>query len=61
MLGMKVDDADIWNDVKSGAVKGFSIEGIFNEVSVTMSIESLLSDLDKLLNDVKKGLKGEVG
>jgi hypothetical protein len=26
-----------------------------------MSIESLLSDLDKLLNDVKKGLKGEVG
>jgi len=60
MLGMKVDDADIWNDVKSGAVKGFSIEGIFNEVSVTMSIESLLSDLDKLLNEVSQGLKGEV-
>jgi hypothetical protein len=53
MLGMKVDDLSIWEEVKNGSVKGFSIEGIFNEVSVNMSSESLLSDIEMFLIDYK--------
>jgi hypothetical protein len=55
MVGMKVDDASIWEEVKSGAVKGFSIEGIFNEVSVNMSSESLLNDIDMFLISFRGG------
>ncbi len=55
MVGMKVDDDGIWEDVKSGAVKGFSIEGIFNEVSVNMSTSSLLGDIERLLIELKSG------
>lgn len=29
MISMKVNNDDVWNDVKSGKVKGFSIEGYF--------------------------------
>jgi hypothetical protein len=36
-IGTKVDDASVWNDVKEGKVKGYSIEGFFNEVGVAMS------------------------
>ena len=32
MLGVKVDDEQVWNDVKAGTIKGFSIEGMFNEI-----------------------------
>ena len=31
MVSMKVDNPEIWNKVKSGEVKGFSIEGYFAE------------------------------
>ena len=59
MLGMKVDDASIWEDVKNGTVKGFSIEGIFNEVSVNMAAStSWLDDIECVLIDLKEK-KGE--
>jgi hypothetical protein len=54
MLGMKVDDPAIWEEVKAGSVKGFSIEGIFNEVSVTMSAAtSWVEDIEALLIDLR--------
>lgn len=53
MIGMKVDEPAIWEEVKAGSVKGFSIEGIFNEVSVNMSIESFLIDIDRFLSGFK--------
>lgn len=52
MLGVKVDDDAVWNEVKSGAIKGFSIEGMFNEVEaqLTSNVESLLlKELETLL------------
>ena len=36
-IGTKVDEDHVWNDVKEGKVKGYSIEGFFNEVGVAMS------------------------
>ena len=31
MISMKVDNDEVWNKVKSGEIKGFSIEGYFTE------------------------------
>jgi hypothetical protein len=38
MISMKVDNEDVWNDVKAGKVKGFSIEGYFAD-KLEMSLE----------------------
>lgn len=44
-IGAKVDDDNVWEEVKSGAIRGFSIEGMFTEQSVEMhaiNVEALL-------------------
>lgn len=43
-IGMfKIDDSKIWNDyVKTGKVKGFSIEGLFSHKLVKASLEQIL-------------------
>jgi hypothetical protein len=38
MISMKVDNDQVWNDVKEGKVKGFSIEGFFAD-KLEMSME----------------------
>ncbi len=56
-IGTKVEDNEVWNDVKEGKVKGYSIEGFFNEVGVSMSgvknyEAELVLELDQLLSKV---------
>jgi hypothetical protein len=53
---MKVDNEEIWQEyVKSGKVKGFSIEGFFADKSTTMSKEEvMLTELKKLLKQYAK-------
>lgn len=44
-IGAKVDDDTVWEEVKSGTIRGFSIEGMFTEQSVemhAMNVEALL-------------------
>jgi len=36
-IGAKVEDDSVWNDIKAGKVRGFSIEGYFSEVNVSMA------------------------
>ena len=51
MVSMKVDNDEIWNDyVKTGKVKGFSIEGYFAD-KVGMPKEKLSTD-DKLVKNI---------
>lgn len=55
IVGVKVVDPQTWNDVKTGAVKGFSVEGIFQLIdtnqTVNMSKQSLVDDfMDALKN-----------
>ena len=51
MVSMKVDNDEIWNDyVKTGKVKGFSIEGYFAD-KVAMPKEKLSAD-DKLVKNI---------
>lgn len=43
-LTAKVDDEAIWQKVKSGEVKGFSVEGIFKQVPVRFSTQKLTDE-----------------
>ena len=53
-VAMKVDNAEIWDEyVKTGKVKGFSIEGFFADKSTVMSKDEIkLQELKDLLKSV---------
>jgi len=58
MGAVKVNNEDIWNDyVKTGKVKGFSIEGYFAD-KLEMPKAKLSAD-DELVNEIIKVLKDE--
>jgi hypothetical protein len=50
MISMKVNNDEVWNDVKEGKVKGFSIEGYFAD-KLEMS---QMSDEDLLIEKIKQ-------
>ena len=54
MISMKVNNEDIWNDVKAGKVKGFSIEGYFAD-KYEMSQEK--DEREEIINKLKELLK----
>ena len=61
MVSMKVEDDSIWNDyVKSGKVKGFSIEGFFADKLERPNdkIKDELTEDEKLLEIIKEIVKG---
>jgi phage head maturation protease len=54
MISMKVNNEEVWNDVKAGKVKGFSIEGYFAD-KYEMSLEEteatdVINELRRLFN-----------
>lgn len=53
-VGMKVDNEEIWQDVKNGTFKGFSIEGFFEEMNseylAVQEIEKILTEMQDELN-----------
>jgi hypothetical protein len=54
MISMKVDNDEVWQDVKDGKVKGFSIEGYFadkleNSPRQDMSKNEVINQLKELL------------
>lgn len=65
MCSIKVDNDEIWNDfVKTGKVKGFSIEGLFSNNLSRVQPELSVEELDelealKIINDLKDLLKDE--
>ena len=68
MISMKVDNDEVWSKVKSGEIKGFSIEGYFTE-SVNMkkitskdpgkqkSGEEILQELRKYIAEYEEANK----
>jgi hypothetical protein len=50
MISMKVNNDEVWKDVKEGKVKGFSIEGYFAD-KLEMS---QMSEEDKLIEKIKQ-------
>jgi hypothetical protein len=55
-VGVKVDNEEVWQQVKEGKIKGFSIEGFFNEVGVEMSRgeirENWANEIDNYLSSL---------
>jgi hypothetical protein len=58
IVGVNVTDDEIWNDVKEGNVKGFSIEGHFNELAVKMQAVDFEAEI---LNEIGALLSGLAG
>jgi len=54
MISMKVNNEDIWKEVKAGKVKGFSIEGYFAD-KYEMSQEK--DEREEIINQLKELLK----
>lgn len=57
MISMKVMNDEVWNDVKEGKVKGFSIEGYFAdklEMSLQNDDEILLEAIRKIIVDAER-------
>jgi hypothetical protein len=54
MISMKVNNDDVWKDVKDGKVKGFSIEGYFAD-RYEMSKEK--NEREETINKLKELLK----
>ena len=54
MISMKVNNEDIWKEVKAGKVKGFSIEGYFAD-RYEMSQEK--DEREEIINQLKELLK----
>lgn len=57
IVGVNVTDPEIWNEVKEGNVKGFSIEGHFNELAVTMTAVNIEAEIMREINDVLAAIK----
>lgn len=58
IVGVNVTDDEIWQDVKEGNVKGFSIEGHFNELAVKMQAVDFEAEI---LNEIGALLSGLAG
>ena len=54
MISMKVDNDQVWKDVKEGKVKGFSIEGFFAD-KLEMSMEQ--KEKSEIIKQIKNLLK----
>lgn len=53
-LGAKINDDNTWQFVKDGMFKGFSVEGIFEQIPIKMSMtaEQKLAIIENLLKDI---------
>ena len=62
IIGVKVEDASVWERIKSGEVKGFSIEGVFefvekqfkNEMNSDLEVIEILQKMNDLINKIKE-------
>ena len=49
IVGLKVKDLEVWNKIKEGEFKGFSVEGLFSNELV-----NLMTNKDKQMNELKE-------
>jgi hypothetical protein len=49
MISMKCNNQDIWDKVKAGEIKGFSIEGYFADKAQLASNKEIIEQLKELL------------
>ena len=56
MISMKIEDENVWKQVKDGKYKGFSIEGYFAD-KLEMSLQELEEEelINQIINILKDG------
>lgn len=55
---MKIDNEEVWNDyIKTGKVKGFSIDGFFDMEKVNLKSEFNMSEQKSFIDEVKQIIK----
>lgn len=54
IVGMKVTDKKVWNLVKEGKIKGFSIEGIFEMLDKDKKVKSQDDEILELIQSINK-------
>lgn len=52
-LGVKVNNAEVWSKIKSGEIKGFSVEGVFEYKKKELTAEQIYNEIQKLLQEVE--------
>lgn len=60
MISMKIEDENVWKQVKEGKYKGFSIEGYFAdklEMSEEVALESYSDYSNEIRNNAKRGIE----
>lgn len=48
----KVENDDVWNMIKEGKVKGFSVEGVFNYSKPMTKEEKMMDEIIEILNQI---------
>jgi hypothetical protein len=57
---MKIDNNEVWNDyIKSGKVKGFSIDGFFDMKQINLKKENMITEILEAIKDGFTSLKKE--
>jgi hypothetical protein len=52
-LGVKVNNPEVWAKIKSGEIKGFSVEGVFEYKKKELSAEQLYNEIKQLLEEIE--------
>ncbi len=59
IVGVKVDDEQVWQEIKAGKMQGFSVEGLFNliDLELDISIEQFntLIEFEAAMDEIPKG------
>ncbi len=60
IVGVKVNDAKVWEDIKAGKTSGFSVEGIFDlfDTSIDLEMSKVAAEFELLLNEYFAEKKG---
>lgn len=53
----RIENDDVWNDIKLGKYKGLSIEGIFSEKESKSELSKELTEEEELISKIKEILK----
>jgi len=51
-ISAKVNNPDVWDAVKTGVIKGFSVEGLFSYLPVKLTKAQALGQLEKFINNL---------
>ena len=56
----KVDNEEIWNSIKAGEFKGFSVEGMFKQLEPVTMDEETINKIIKTIQDFEKSIEDNV-